>query len=84
MANGVDTHWTNDMNTHANTLMLGLAALLTGSFATAEIPRTADGKPDMSGTYNVGTSTSMQRNRIFGDNRYMTEEQAERLSLIHI
>ena len=66
------------MNTHAKTLLLGLAAMLTGSFATAEIPRTADGKPDMSGTYNVGTSTSMQRNRIFGDNRYMTEEQAER------
>ena len=37
MANGVDTHWTNDMNTHANTLLLGMAAMLTGSFATAEI-----------------------------------------------
>ena len=66
------------MNTHANALLLMLSAVVIGSFASADIPRTADGRPDMSGTYNVGTSTSMQRNRIFGDNRYMTEEQAER------
>ena len=66
------------MNTQANALLPILSAVVIGSFATADIPRTEEGKPDMSGTYNVGTSTSMQRNRIFGDNRYMTEEQAER------
>ena len=66
------------MKTKANALLPVLSAVVIGSFATADIPRTAEGKPDMSGTYNVGTSTSMQRNRIFGDNRYMTEEQAER------
>ena len=63
------------MNTQVNALLPILSAVVIGSFATADIPRTAEGKPDMSGTYNVGTSTSMQRNRIFGDNRYMTEEQ---------
>ena len=66
------------MNTQVNALLPILSAVVIGSFATADIPRTEEGKPDMSGTYNVGTSTSMQRNRIFGDNRYMTEEQAER------
>ena len=70
------------MNTQTHALFLILSAVVIGSFATADIPRTADGNPDMSGTYNVGTSTSMQRNRIFGDNRYMTEDQAERYARV--
>ena len=42
-------------------------------------PRLANGKPDFSGTYNIATVTPLRRPRAFGDNRYLTPEQAEEL-----
>ena len=51
-----------------------LAALVTGH---AEIKRTADGKPDLSGVYDTGTLTPLNRPEEFGDKQFMSKEEAE-------
>ncbi len=48
--------------------------------AQADIPRTTDGRPDLSGTYDVATLTPLQRPSQFGNELYLTPEQAERLA----
>lgn len=53
-------------------LLLSLPAIAQGG----DIPRTASGKPDLSGTYDAGTVTPMDRPAEFGDNLYLTPEQA--------
>ncbi len=59
-------------------LALVLAALIavTAFAAQDDIPRTADGKPDLSGFYDVATLTPLSRPARFGDNLFLTEEQA--------
>ena len=47
--------------------------------ALAEIKRTAQGTPDLSGTYNVSTLTPLQRPKHFGNNLELTPEQAEKM-----
>ena len=44
------------------------------------IPRTADGRPDLSGTYNVATLTPLQRSEKLGDKFTLTDEEAEALA----
>jgi hypothetical protein len=61
--------------------LLGLGITLTALAGTAlaappDIPRTPSGKPDLSGTYNVATLTPLVRPREFGDNLFLTREQA--------
>ena len=58
-------------------LVLLLGPALTFAGTSAEMPRTASGKPDLSGTYDVATLTPLQRPQAFGDNLYLTREQAE-------
>ncbi len=53
-----------------------LAACLS-CHAMADIPRTADGKPDLSGNYDLATLTPLERPKEFGNNLYLTPEQAE-------
>ena len=43
------------------------------------IERTSYGKPDLSGTYDAGTVTPVDRPANFGDNLYLTPEEAEKL-----
>lgn len=50
--------------------------ICTGA-AIADIPRLANGKPDLNGTYDVSTLTPLQRPAEFGDNLYLTPEQAD-------
>lgn len=45
----------------------------------AEVPRTADGKPDLSGTYDVATLTPLQRPEEFGNKLYLSPAQAEEI-----
>ena len=52
----------------------------TASDAEDDIPRTPSGKPDFSGTYDIKTMTPMDRPRRFGDNQFMSREEAERIS----
>ena len=55
---------------------LPLAALLTLP-TSADIPRTKDGKPNLSGYYESGSLTPLNRPRQFGEKQFMTREEAE-------
>ena len=55
-------------------------ALLVGTQSWADIARTASGKPDLSGTYDGATLTPLTRPAEFGDNLYLTPEEAEKLT----
>ena len=57
-------------------LLIALAAPAT---AADKIPRTASGRPDLSGYYDAATLTPMQRPEEFGDNLELTKEQAEKI-----
>ena len=41
-----------------------------------DVPRRPDGRPDLSGTYDVATLTPLQRPAEFGDRLVLTEEEA--------
>ena len=45
-----------------------------------EMRRTASGKPDFSGFYDSGTLTPVDRPESFGDNQFMTKEEAAALT----
>ena len=64
------------------TLVIGGAALSLPAALAAEdaIPRTASGKPDLSGTYDAATLTPLTRPTEFGDNLYLTREEAEKIA----
>ena len=43
----------------------------------SSIPRTASGRPDLSGNYDLASLTPMQRDPKYGDRRFLTEEEAK-------
>ena len=78
------------MNRRTTTIVAGLAVAAAGllllpasALAQAdawEVPRMADGHPDLSGTYNTATLTPLSRPSQFGDNLYLTEEEANEVA----
>ena len=60
-------------------LIIAAAAMTTAPFATGDIKRLPDGRPDLTGTYDVSTLTPLQRPSEFGDNLYLTPERAEQI-----
>ena len=60
-------------------LVVLLAATL-GQAAVAEMKRTADGKPDLNGHYNTATLTPLERPKEFGDNQYLSREEADKIA----
>ena len=60
--------------------VLGLMPLLPASAAWADIPRTAAGVPDLSGTYDIATLTPLERPDAYGDALFITPEQAKKLA----
>ena len=56
-----------------------LSSTLIAGAAPAETPRTASGKPDFSGTYDVSTLTPLVRPKEFGDNLDLTRDEANRI-----
>ena len=59
--------------------VLTIASLLMAPLASAQdgdIPRTRDGKPDFSGTYDVSTLTPFQRPSQFGNRLILTDDEA--------
>ena len=56
-------------------MLVGLAAWLAPA-ALADIPRTAEGRPDLSGVYDIATLTPLERPKEFGDSLYLTPEEA--------
>ena len=61
------------------TILLAFAA--TGAIvASDDIPRRHDGKPDLSGTYDIATLTPLQRPAQYGDNLTLTPEEAKAIA----
>ncbi len=55
---------------------LAVLAIVVLPFAAAEIPRTASGLPDLSGTYDIATLTPLERPEEYGDKLTLTDEEA--------
>ena len=55
--------------------LVGLASLPAAA-QTGDIPRTASGRPDLSGTYDVSTLTPMQRPTELAEKMSLTDEEA--------
>ena len=53
------------------------AAFLAAAGKTPEIPRTADGHPDLQGTWDNATVTPLERPKEFAEKPYFTEAEAE-------
>ena len=63
---------------------LPIAAVLLGlhpgiAAAADGVPRTASGRPDLTGNYNAATVTPLQRPERYGDNLYLSREEAARM-----
>ena len=56
-------------------LVLALVCL-PGSAAEGDIPGRPDGKPDLSGTYDIAWLTPLERAPEYGESPYMSEEEA--------
>ncbi len=67
------------MNTafRINTIIGLLALSLVSLLSYADIPRLPNGKPDLSGRYNISTRTPYTRPAEFGDRVYLTSEEAK-------
>ena len=63
-------------------VILLIAGLAPAALHAAEdnVPRTASGHPDLSGTYDAATLTPLERPKEFGDKLYMTREEAEKIA----
>ena len=51
--------------------MIGVLALTSALVVQAEIKRTASGKPDLSGVYDTGTLTPLERPEFLGETEYL-------------
>ena len=57
-------------------IAIGMACAAVVATAAQEGPRTASGRPDLSGTYDTATLTPLQRPEAFGDRLTLSEEEA--------
>ncbi len=58
--------------------LLGLALTVPAAIAAdGDIPRTASGRPDLTGVYDISSLTPFQRPTKFGDQLFLTREEAE-------
>ena len=62
-------------------LITGLALFLPAAMmAEGDIPRTASGRPDLTGNYDTATLTPLSRPTAFGDNLYLTAKEASEIA----
>ncbi len=73
-------------------LALGLALPIAAGFAaetantagststSSKIPRTPDGHPDLSGSYDTATLTPLQRPEQLGDKQFLTDQEAAKIA----
>ncbi|MDE0828455.1 MAG: hypothetical protein OSB03_04580 [Vicinamibacterales bacterium] len=59
-------------------ICLALAPMAAGQ--SGDIPRTASGRPDLSGTYDVSTLTPLQRPTDLADKQFLTNEEAAEIA----
>ena len=64
----------------AAALALAVPPRAAGQGDPKAVPRTPDGHPDFSGTYDTATLTDLERPRAFGDNLFLSEAVAKRLA----
>jgi hypothetical protein len=58
-----------------------LASAATALAAQSEqVPRTATGRPELSGTYDAATLTPLERPAMFGDKRFLTAQEAREVA----
>ena len=70
------------MNCHrlfSTFLVLALAVVPVSAEEGAELPRTPSGRPDLTGFYDSGTLTPLNRPPQYGDKLYMTVEEAKEI-----
>ena len=70
------------MQVRTRTTLLGVAAAIASLSLSAEIPRTDDGKPDFSGTYDISSLTRMDRDPDLGERLTYTVEEIEELKRV--
>ena len=71
------------MRVRFHTALAAILVLLIAAPALAaegEIKRAANGKPDLTGTYDAATLTPLQRPEEYGENLYLTPEEAEKIA----
>jgi hypothetical protein len=56
-----------------------ILGLVVAGAAQADIKRTPSGKPDLSGFYDSGTLTPVDRPAYFGEKQFMTQEEADNI-----
>jgi hypothetical protein len=61
-------------------LLAALVSAILAPAAWADIKRTADGKPELSGNYNTATLTPLERPKEFGDKLYLSREEADNIA----
>jgi hypothetical protein len=57
-----------------------VALAVPAAMLAADTPRTKSGHPDLSGTYDAATLTPLTRPAAYGDNLYLTKEEAEKIA----
>ena len=67
------------MSRSISLLPLLLLAGALPALSEGNIPRMPDGTPDLSGTYDIATLTPLERPAEFGDELYLTPEEAEKI-----
>jgi hypothetical protein len=63
-----------------NTSIWPIGLLAVALAAAAEVPRTPEGLPDFSGTYDIATLTPLERPEMFGDKLYLSAEEAKQVA----
>ncbi len=62
-------------------VLLGFILTTLPAFAAeGDIPRTASGRPDLTGNYDIASLTPLQRDPKHGDKLYMTPEEAQEIA----
>ncbi len=65
---------------HRYLIAFGGSAVAIATLGATDIPRTASGHPDLSGTYDIATLTPLQRPARFGDQLTLTDAEAEEIA----
>ena len=68
------------MKTPAWLSIMTAAAFVAPAVWADDIPRTAEGRPDFSGTYDVATLTPLERPEMFGDKLHLSPEEAGKIA----